>query len=299
MTQPNTTNRLAYFALAATSLLWGTTWVAMKFGVSTLPPLELATIRQFIGGSLFLGFFLLKGASIPSKKQLSQLFVLSLFTFVFANGLSTWSLQYISSGLAALIGALYPLCVVLIEHFYFKSKQLNLLSLVGIVLGIAGITVVFYENAFAKHPEGYAFGICLALIAMLSWSISTIMISRQTVKINPYFGMGWQMFFSSFMIFGLSFIPGGHVPIQDIPLVSWAVIAYLIGAGSIFAIIAFIYTMKHLHPGVAALYAYINPIVAIVIGSILLDEHISLQLIIGSLITLFGVYLVNRNLKKS
>ncbi len=100
----------AYLALCVTSIVWGTTWVAMKFGVTGMPALQLAAIRQFIGGALFISFFMLvRKQPLPTKKQLKQLFFLSIFTFVFANGFSTWSLQYIPSGLGALIGALYPL----------------------------------------------------------------------------------------------------------------------------------------------------------------------------------------------
>ncbi len=288
----------AYIALAATSLIWGTTWVAMKFGVSKMPALELAAIRQFIGGSIFVVFFLLKKEKLPTKKQFIQLFVLSILMFVFANGLSTWSLTFIPSGLGALIGALYPLSVVIIEYFFFNNKNINGLTLLGILLGITGIGVVFYENAFHHHPTGYLFGITLAIIAMLSWSYSTIMIAREKVKVNPYFGMGWQMLFGSVMMFIMSLLSGKNIPIQAIPVSAWFAIAYLIIAGSVIAIVAFIYSMKYLPPAIASLYAYINPIVAILIGTIWLNEKLTMYIIIGSLITLIGVFLVNKALKK-
>ena len=288
----------AYIALAATSIIWGTTWVAMKFGVTKMPPLQLATVRQLIGGSIFVIFFLIKKEPLPTKKQFFQIFILSLFTFVFANGFSTWSLKYIPSGLGALIGALYPLCVVLIEYFFYKNKNINSLTVIGILLGIIGIGFVFYENAFYTHPEGYLFGLLLAIIAMLSWSYSTIMISKGKLKVNPYFGMGWQMLFGSVVMFLLSLAVGNNIPWADVPAASWATIAYLVGAGSIVAIVAFIYSMKHLPPAIASLYAYINPIIAILIGTVLLDEKITVNLIVGTIITLIGVYLVNRAMKK-
>lgn len=293
------TKQKAYIALAATSIIWGTTWVAMKFGVTTMPPLQLAAIRQLIGGSTILLFFLLKRQALPSKKQFGQLFFLSIFTFVLANGFSTWSLKFIPSGLGALIGALYPLSVVLIEYFFFHNKNINSSAIFGILLGIGGIVLVFYENAFHVHPEGYAVGIILAVIAMLSWSYSSITISRQKVKVNPYYAMGWQMLFGSVMMYVLSIFSGNNIPIAAIPFTSWLSIAYLVVLGSIIAMIAFIYSMKHLPTSVASLYAYINPIVAMIIGSFLLDEKITLNLIIGSIITLSGVYLVNRAMKKS
>ncbi len=288
----------AYIALAATSIIWGTTWVAMKYGVQQMPALELASIRQFIAGSSFLIFFLLKKEKLPTAKQFKQLFILSIFMFVFANGLSTWSLAFIPSGLGALIGALYPLSVVVMEYFFYNNKNINRLTVIGILLGIIGIGFVFYENAFHTHPKGYFFGLCLAVIAMLSWSYSTIMIAKEKVKINPYFGMGWQMLFGSAMMLILSLAVGKNIPIYKIPVQAWLAIGYLIIAGSVIAIVAFIYSMKHLPPSIASLYAYINPIVAILIGTIWLQEKLTFNIIAGSLITLAGVYLVNKSFKK-
>jgi drug/metabolite transporter (DMT)-like permease len=293
-----TNQHKAYIALGATSIIWGTTWVAMKLGVHKLPPLQLATIRQTIGGVLFIGFFAAKKTPLPNKTQFKQLFILALFTFVFANGLSTWSLKYLPSGLAALIGALYPLSVVLIEYFFYKNRQINALSAIGIVLGFGGIVLVLYQNAFVPTESGFGFGIALALIAMLSWSFSTIMISRNTMQINSYYSMGWQMLMSAVIMFCMSMATGQYIPFNEIPFVSWAVIAYLIVFGSIIAIVAFIYTIKNLPASIAALYAYVNPIVAIFFGTFFLGEHLTIQLFIGSIITLIGVFLVNKSIKK-
>ena len=289
----------AYLALCVTSIVWGTTWVAMKFGVTGMPALQLAAIRQFIGGTLFISFFMLvRKQPLPTKKQLKQLFFLSIFTFVFANGFSTWSLQYIPSGLGALIGALYPLCVVLIEYFFYNNKNINLAAVIGILLGIVGIGVVFYESAFGTKTEGYFIGLLLAGIATISWSYSTISISKQKVNINPYFGLGWQMLFGSCLMFIISYGSGSYIQISAIPTTSWAAIGYLTFAGSIIAFVAFIYSMKHLPVALASIYAYINPIIAISIGTFLLNEHITLRLVIGTIITLIGVYLVNKAMKK-
>lgn len=290
----------AYLALTVTSLVWGTTWVAVKFGVQQMPALQLAAIRLFFAGiSFFLFFALYRKLPFPTIKQLRQLFILSFFTFVLANALSAWSLQFIPSGLGALIGALYPLCVVIIEYFFYNNKKLNLLTVTGIVLGFVGVSIVLYENTIDVHQNGFFIGILLSAIATIAWSYSTIMIAKQRVKINPYYGLGWQMIFGSMMVFALSIATNNFIPFSTIPLMAWLMIIYLFIAGSIIAFIAFIYSMKHLSPTIASLYAYINPMVAIYIGTFLLDEKITTKLIIGALITLVGVYLVNYSAKKS
>ncbi len=290
--------RNAYLALGATSLIWGTTWVASRIGVKYVPGLQLSYIRQFLAGSILLIFFFVKGEKLPTWPQFRWLFILSIFMFVLANGLSTWSVKYISSGLASLISALYPLCVVIIEMAFFKKNNNAPLTFVGLFVGIFGVAVVFYENAFHAQPEGYAIGVMLGIIAMIGWSIGTIFVTRNKYQMNPYYAVGWQMFISSFMIFTVAHLTNNNIPIGDIPYQTWIAIAYLIIMGSVVAFIAFIYSLKYLPPAVSSLYAYINPIVAMITGAILLNEPLTFNLIIGALITLVGVYLVNYSIKK-
>ena len=294
-----TTKQKAYIALGATSIIWGTTWVVSKIGVQKTPALEVAGIRQFIGGSLYVLFFLfIKKQPLPTLKQLGWLTFMGILMFVSANGIATLALKYISSGLGALIAALYPLCVVLIESIFYKNKKITLLTFAGIILGIGGIAVVFYDNAFHNQTEGYALGVILSLIAMVTWSIATIFIARKKADINPYYAIGWQMLTSSVILFIIVLITGDHIPIATIPAQTWGALAYLILAGSIFTFVAFIYSMKHLEPAIASLYAYINPIVAILVGSLVVNEKLTFNILIGSVITLAGVYLVNKSMKQ-
>ncbi len=297
-TPQHASKQKAYFALVATSIIWGTTWVASKIAVQKVPGLQVSYIRQFIAGTLFLIFYFIKGEKLPTLQQFRWLVTLSIFMFVLANGLSTWSVKYMSSGLAALIGALYPLFVAIIEMVFLSKRNNSPLTFVGLIIGIGGVAVVFYESAFHQQPDGYTFGILLGVIAMLSWSIGTILIARNKYQMNPYYAVAWQMFIGSFLIFLLASITHNRIPVSDIPFETWASIAYLIIMGSLIAFVAFIYTVKYLKPTLASLYAYINPIVAMITGAILLQEALTLNLFIGALITLTGVYLVNYSMKK-
>jgi drug/metabolite transporter (DMT)-like permease len=293
-----TTKQKAYIALGITSTVWGTTWVASRMAVQYTPALEVSAIRQGIAGILFTGFFMLKGAKIPNWKELKWLLMMAILLFVSANGFASVGLKYISSGLGALIAALYPLSVVIIERLFFKNTKITLFTFIGIVLGISGIVLVFYENAFHHHSEGYILGIIFSLVAMLSWSVGTILIARNKLNINPYYATGWQMLLGSLILFVLAFITGNFISFNQIVAQTWLSISYLVSMGSVFAFVAFIYTMKHLDAPVAALYAYINPIMAILVGSVIVQEPLTLNIIIGSIITLVGVYIVNHSLKK-
>jgi drug/metabolite transporter (DMT)-like permease len=287
----------AYLALSVTSIVWGTTWVASKMGVMHMPAFEMASIRQFLGGSLYVGFFLIKGEKLPTAQQFLWLLGMSLLMFVSSNGIATYGLKFITSGLAALIAALYPLSVVLIERYYYKAIEITPKTLIGLSLGLLGIGFIFYKDSLTVHGSNYILGVVLSFLAMITWSIGSIIISRTKIKINPYNSIGWQMLISAFIMGAITLISGDYVPLNQIPTVSWGVIVYMVIGGSVFAFMSFIYSMKHLKSSIASLYAYINPIVAIWVGSLVLNEHMTWNNIVGSVITLIGVYLVNKSLK--
>jgi len=288
----------AYLALSVTSIVWGTTWVASKMGISHMPAFELASIRQFLGGSIYISFFLLRGEGLPTKKQFLWLIPMAFLMFVSSNGIATYGLQFITSGLAALIAALYPLSVVLIERFYFKAIKITPQTLIGLFLGLLGIGFIFYKDSLQVHGTHYAFGVALSMFAMLTWSVGSIIISRNKIDLNAYYSIGWQMLISAITMGLFTLYTGDYIPLHKIPAISWGVIIYMVIGGSVFAFISFIYTMKHLQPSIASLYAYINPIVAIWVGSLLLKEDMTWNSIVGTVCTLIGVYLVNYSLKK-
>lgn len=289
-----------YLALFITSTVWGTTWVASKIGVNEIPALQMAYIRQFIAGVCLVGFFMwYKKFSLPTAKQFQWIIVMSVLMFVFANGLSTWSLNYIPTGLSALIGALYPLSVVIIELVFFKSKKMTPLTFLGLFLGITGIGIVFYENAFHNTNTAFGFGVLLSMIAMLSWSFGTIFIARNKANINPYYGTGWQMLISSVILFVMAETTQPTVHFMDISVKVWLVIAYLVIFGSIISFVAFIFSMKKLPAAVASLYAYINPLVAMLVAAMIVHEKLTINILWGAIVTLAGVYIVNYSIKKN
>ncbi|RYG29294.1 MAG: drug/metabolite-transporting permease [Chitinophagaceae bacterium] len=280
--------------------MWGTTWVASKMGVIEIPALQMAYIRQFFAGIMFVGFFMgYKKLPLPTAKQFRWLFVMAILMFVFANGLSTWSLKWIPSGLSALIGALYPLSVVIIERLFFRSQRLTRLTFIGLFLGFTGVLIVFYENAFNGISTSMLIGLALSLIAMLSWSFGTIFLARNKANLNPYYGTGWQMLISAAILCIWSEASGQTIPFAAISFKVWMVILYLVVFGSLIAFIAFIYSMKKLQPAVASLYAYINPMVAMVLGALIVDEKLTLNILWGSIVTLTGVYIVNLSIKRN
>jgi len=292
------TRAKAIFALSLVCILWGTTWLASKQGVIYIPDaLQMAGIRQFLGGICYVGFFLYKRMPLPKGKEWIPIVVLSFLNFMISNGLSTLALQYkISAGLGAIIGAIFPLWIVIIGLFMSKEKM-PVLAIVGLLLGFGGVCVIFYDHLNEFLDPQFRWGILLSVIATWTWAISTLYTKRQAVKFNPYFGLGLQMVISGIVLYSFSAASGKAIALTAIPWQSWAAIAYLVIFGSLIAFVCYLYALQNLPTEQASIYAYINPIVAVVLGSILFDEKLTVYLAIGGLITLLGVYLVNRAYK--
>lgn len=293
-----TTQTKAYIALACTSIVWGTSWIASKIGVTHMPALMLSSIRQLIAGSFFVGFFLAKGAALPNRKELLQLMGLGILSFVFSNGFSTWGIKYLPAGLGALIGALYPLVVVLIEYVFLKKRNLHPMVVLGMLMALSGVAYIFYDSLFKEKDPQFLLGFGLSISAMITWSIATVIMSRGKKTVNPYYGIGWQLLFSSVIVYALAAFTNNTIPFAEIPHASWLSIFYLVAFGSIISLVAFIYSFKHLPASQASLYAYINPIVALLLGAMIFEnEHLTQKIVIGSGITLGGVFLVNHFVK--
>jgi drug/metabolite transporter (DMT)-like permease len=293
----NSQHGKAIAALVAVCFLWGTTWLASREGVKHMPALQLAGIRQLLGGLCYVGFFLIKGYRLPKGKEWGPILILSFLNFLLSNGLSTWGVKFISAGLGSIIGAIFPLWLVLIAAFNSRSK-LRFNTVVGLLLGFAGVCVIFYDHLDDFLNPAFRFGIFISIASTWSWAFGTLYTKKQAANFNPYFSLGLQMVISGITLVGGSFALGYAIPFGEIPRTSWIAIAYLVTAGSVLTFMAYLYALQHLPTEQVSLYAYVNPVVAVLLGWLLLDEELSGYIVIGMLITLVGVYLVNNSIMK-
>lgn len=287
---------LPIIALCWVSFFWGTTWLATKEGVKHMPALQLAAIRQFIGGFLYVAFFLFKKTPWPKGKQWKAILILSLLNFVFSNGLSTWGVKYISSGLGAIIGSMVPIWIVIIS--FFKGERITRLAVLGILICFGGVCIIFYEHLLDFIKPDFQFGILLSIIATITWAFGTLYTKKKAASFNPYFSLGLQMTLSSIFLFILSSASGTNISLAEIPANSWWSIGYLVVVGSVLTFIAFIYALQNLPTALSSVYAYINPIVAVLLGAIIFGESLTAAIAIGGGITLCGLYMVNYSLRK-
>lgn len=294
--ETTSTKTKALFALGWVSIFWGTTWIASKEAVQYAPALQIIAIRQLIAAVLYIGFFLIKGVQWPKGKQWAVILMLSFLNFMLSNALSTWGVKYIPSGLGAIMGAIFPLWLVIITMF--QGKRLPKQALIGLLMGFGGVCIIFYEHLKDFINPDFRFGIMLSLGATISWAFGTLYTKQQAINFNPYFSLGFQMLISGIAVYIFAESIGHTTSLANIPARSWWAISYLVVIGSLLTFVAYIYSLQHLPTALASIYAYINPIVAVLLGAALLDEKLTMFIAIGGAITIAGVYLVNNSLKK-
>lgn len=286
----------ALIALAAVCFFWGTTWLASKEGVRHMPALQMAGIRQMLGGACYLIFYLIKKEPWPKGAAWGPIVVLSLLNFMLSNALSTWGVQYISAGLGSIIGAILPLWLAIIG-FAAQKNRLSGKAALGLALGFSGICIVFYDHLADFLNPAFRFGILLSVVSTWTWAFGTLYTKKQATAFNPYFSLGLQMALSGVVLTAGMQLSGYAVPLAAIPAQSWLAIAYLVVFGSIISFIAYIYALQHLPTDQVSIYAYINPIVAVLLGALLFNEKLTLFIVLGTVVSLYGVWLVNKAAK--
>lgn len=288
---------LPILALIWVGFFWGTTWIASKEGVRYIPGIQMAAIRQFIAGLLYILFFLITKAPWPKGKQWKTIIILAVLNFTLSNGLSTAGVKYISSGLGAIIAAIFPIWVVIIS--FFRGERIAKLAVTGTLISFVGVCVIFYEHLSDFLIADFRLGILLSVIATITWAFGTLYTKKKAASFNPYFSLGLQMFISSILLFAYNGATGTSTDLSEIPANTWYAIAYLVIVGSLITFSIFIYSLQHLPSEVSSIYAYMNPVVAVLLGAALFGESLSLSIALGGSVTLLGLYLVNQSLRQN
>lgn len=287
-------NVLPYLALAVVCVAWGTTYLALRIGVLEFPPFLFSGIRQLIAGVLLTGFLLfIKKVPLPDKSILFGQAIAGFFMITLGNGLVGWAEVYVPSGIAAIICSMVPVWVILINLLVAKEEKPTIPIIMGLVIGLIGIVMIFGENLSDFTFSTYALGIVMIFIANLGWAGGSVWMKMRNQHSNPFLNAGLQMGFGGLFLLPISLLFDSYESIQWTNNVIYSLV-YLILVGSIAAYASYAYAIRKLPITIVTLYAYINPIVAIIIGWLVLDEILNLRIGIAIAIILVGIYLVNR-----
>lgn len=289
----------AWIAFLSICIIWGTTYLAIKIGVQYLPGLFLAGFRNAIAGIILLVFAYFKSKEHPDFKTIVFLSGIGLLNLGLGNGLVTWAEEYVSSGLTAIICAMSPLWMAIFSVLILRETRLNWMSLSGLAIGFLGILGVFRDYLPELANPKYQLGIGLIVIANIGWAIGSVLLVRNKPKINVFYISGIQIFAAGVVLSIVSAFTENIPNVLEMPWQGWASLWFLIIFGSIIAYIAYMHTLKHFMPTRVSIYAYINPLVALWLGWLILNEPLSLFMILSALVTISGVWLVNRGYIKS
>lgn len=285
---------LAYLALGAVCIIWGTTYLALRIGVTQFPPFLFSFIRFAFAGPLLLIAMLTFGKQKwPDSKTLMNQAVSGIFMVTLGISMVGWAEVYISSGVAAIICSMMPVWTVLINVTVTRDEKPNALIILGLAIGLSGIVMIFGEHLKEFSNPNYLQGIVLTFLANLCWAIGSIWIKKKNQETNPFLGAGLQMTFGALALIPLSLLLDDYSAIQWTDQVVYALV-YMILIGSIAAYACYSYAIKKLPMTLVSLYAYINPIVAVILGWLVLDEILNQWILLAIFITLVGIYVVNR-----
>jgi drug/metabolite transporter (DMT)-like permease len=287
-----------YIALFFVCIGWGTTWLASKNAIQApMSVWQIAGLRQFFGALIYLSYFIAQGHRMPKGNEWRDILILAILNFVCSNGLSTWAVKYIDSGIGAVLGALYPIWLLIITSLFFSKDSLKPLGIVGIIIGFIGVILVFTPKIIHAQSKNVWLGVILCTASTITWAFSSIYTKKKAKGYNAYFSIGWQMLLSSLLMTAYSWLAGDAVAYQSIPPKVWFNIFYLVIVGSVICFGCYLFALQRMSAGQVSVYAYINPIVAIFVGWWLGKETPTVFLFVGSGIALFGVFLVQWSMR--
>lgn len=284
---------IAYLALAWICLIWGTTYLALRIGVTQFPPFLFSMIRFLTAGPILIVVTIVAGkATWPDRKTLINQAVSGMFMITMGISIVGWAEMYISSGVAAIICSMMPIWTVLINLIVSKDDRPNWLIVLGLVVGLSGIIMIFAEHLTEFSNSNYRTGIIMTFLANLSWAIGSVWTKKKNQNINPFLSAGLQMFFGGILLIPLSLLFDDYGTVQWSSEVLYA-LGYMILIGSVSAYACYSYAIKKLPMTIVSLYAYINPIVAVILGWLVLSEKLNTRVGLAIVLTIVGIYLVN------
>ena len=281
-------------AIVTVAVFWGTTFLGIRVAVETIPPWFVAGIRQFLAGLIL--FFLL----IFSKKlkwigwiNFRNQIILSTLMLIVANGMTTVAEKYLTSSLASLISATSPLLVFLLS-ILFSMQKFTIRGLIGVLLGFSGILLIFKNGLQDLLVPEYRIGVISMFVAISGWALGTIFTKKinhspQNISLNLFY----QFSFAGVAQIIFGFIAADNLSFSSWSLTSIAATVYLAIFGSVIAFFAFHYALKKISPTQISILSYVNTIIAIFLGWLVLNEEISATFIAATALIIIGVFITN------
>ncbi len=288
----------AYIALAFICIVWGTTYLAIKVGVQHYPAFLFAGVRQACGGIILIlaALFLSKEKDLSTRNILRQMLVGFLMLTV-GNGLVSLGMKFIPSGISALICSMMPIFAVLFNLFSSQKDHFNLTIGAGLLLGSCGVGLIFLHNIKMTNPL-FLIGIFATIIATCGWALGSIINKRHEDAVNPFLNSGMQLLFGGLFMLIISPMADNYNGFAWWDTKAIMALIYLITFGSALAYAAYMFALSKLPVGIATIYSYINPLIAVIAGYLFLKEDLNIYTGMAFVTIVISVYLMNRGYRK-
>lgn len=225
--------------------------------------------------------------------MLSKLFIIGVIMLCGSNGLMTWAMKFVPSGLGAIVAATVPIWITIFSYFMISKSKISAKVIIGMIIGFVGVVGIFYDYLQDILKPEFQFGLVLVFLGCLFWAFGSVLTAKWALKINAMYSAAYQMFFSGIVMVIISYLMGESYATSSFTMELWTSLLYLVFIGSLLSFSAYVYALNTLPPSQVSIYAYVNPVVAIILGYIILDEHLNWIVGTSCLVTLAGVYLVN------
>jgi drug/metabolite transporter (DMT)-like permease len=291
-THPPTWKTLLAFAIIY--FVWGSTFLAIRIGVHEVPPFLFAAMRFLIAGLVLYLWMLAQGERSPSIRQWISVFLLALLIFVFDYGLLFWAEQRVPSGIAAVMMATIPVFMALAEIIFLRTQKLTFRLSVALLIGIGGVAVLMSRSLNVGGAPIDRAGAVALIFAAISWSISSTLTRKLPLPASKVMSSGSQMLAGGILLTVAAATLGEFRNFHPavVSRAVWLSLLYLIVAGSILGFTAYVWLIHHQSPTKVGTYAYVNPVVAVLLGYFLGGEALGVRTVLGTLFVLVSVVVI-------
>ncbi|HTD22401.1 MAG TPA: EamA family transporter [Terriglobales bacterium] len=281
-------------AFAIIYFVWGSTFLAIRVGVREVPPLILAAMRFLVAGLVLYGWMIARGERSPNARQWMAASLISILIFVLDYGLLFWAEQRVPSGIAAVMLATIPVFMALSEIIFLRTQRLTFRLALALLIGIGGVAVLVSRSLNLGGTPVDSVGAVALIVASMSWSVSSVFARKLPLPDSKVMSSGAQMLaggvFLTLTAAALGEFRNFHPSV--VSRGAWLALLYLIVAGSIIGFTAYVWLIHHESPTKVGTYAYVNPVVAVLVGYFLGGEALGLRTILGTVFVLISVLVI-------
>src|SRR5215470_4830926 len=281
-------------AFAIIYFVWGSTFLAIRIGVREVPPLLLAAIRFFVAGLVLYLWVSARGERRPTVRQWAAASLLAFFIFVCDYGLLFWAEQRVPSGIAAVMLALIPVFMSLSEIIFLGTQKLTLRLTLALLVGLGGVAVLMSRSLNVGGTPIDRTGALALIVAALSWSVSSVLTRKVPLPESKMMSSGAQMLAGGVLLalVAAAFGEYRNLHLASVSRGAWFALLYLIVAGSIIGYTAYVWLLHRESPTKVGTYAYVNPVVAVLVGYFFGGEALDLRTGLGTLLVLVSVVVI-------